>query len=93
MNKGVAVIINEPLEKGQLFGKVGTRPLPSWTADYGIQSWAGFFLKYIISHPAVTCVIPATSNPLHMKDNLAAGEAIMPDEKGRKRMAEYFDGL
>jgi diketogulonate reductase-like aldo/keto reductase len=93
MDKGVAVIINEPLEKGRLFEKAGTKPLPSWAAEYDIQSWAGFFLKYIVSHPAVSCVIPATSNPVHMADNLAAGEGIMPDEKGRKRMAEYFDGL
>jgi diketogulonate reductase-like aldo/keto reductase len=92
MDKGVAVIINEPLEKGNLFEKVKNKSLPSWAADYGIKNWAGFFLKYIISHPAVTCVIPATSNPLHMKDNLIAGEGIMPDEKGRKKMAEYFDG-
>jgi diketogulonate reductase-like aldo/keto reductase len=91
MDKGVAVIINEPLEKGRLFEQVRNKSLPSWSTEYEIQSWAGFFLKYIISHPAVTCVIPATSNSLHMKDNLAAGEGIMPDERGRKRMSEYFD--
>ena len=93
MDKGVAVIINEPLEKGQLFEKVGTKSLPSWAAEYDIQTWAGFFLKYIISHPAVTCIIPATSNPAHVKDNLMAGEGVMPDEKGRKKMAQYFDDL
>ena len=93
MDKGVAVIINEPLEKGKLFDKVKNKSLPSWAAGYDIQSWAGFFLKYIISHPAVTCVIPATSNPLHMEDNLVAGEGRIPDEKGRKKMVEYFDPI
>jgi len=92
-DKGVAVIINEPLEKGRLFEQVRNKPLPAWSADYGIKSWAAFFLKYIISHPAVTCVIPATSDPAHMKDNLSAGEGAMPDETGRKKMAEYFDKL
>ena len=92
-DKGVAVIINEPLEKGQLFEKIRNRSLPSWTAEYAIQSWAEFFLKYIISHPAVTCVIPATSNPAHMKDNLKAGEGTVPDERAREKMAKYFDGL
>jgi diketogulonate reductase-like aldo/keto reductase len=91
IDKGVAVIINEPLEKGSLFEKIKSKSLPSWSVEYGINSWAEFFLKYIISHPAVTCIIPATSNPLHMKDNLAAGEGVMPDEKGRRKMAEYFD--
>ena len=93
IDKGVAVIINEPLEKGRLFEQVRNRSLPSWTAEFGIKTWADFFLKYIISHPAVTCVIPATSNPAHIKDNLAAGEGAMPDETGRKKMAEYFDKL
>jgi diketogulonate reductase-like aldo/keto reductase len=93
MEKGVGVIINEPLEKGALFQKIRSKPLPSWATDYDIKSWASFFLKYIISHPAVSCVIPATGNPLHMKDNLLAGEDPLPDEKGRKKMAEYFDTL
>jgi diketogulonate reductase-like aldo/keto reductase len=93
MGKGVGVIINEPLEKGALFQKIRSKPLPSWAADYDIKSWASFFLKYIISHPGVTCVIPATGNPSHMKDNLVSGEDPLPDEKGRKKMAEYFDTL
>ncbi len=92
-DKGVAVLINEPLERGQLFEKVLNRSLPSWAVEYGIQNWAGFFLKYIISHPAVTCVIPATSNPAHVKDNLSGGDGIVPDETGRRKMAEFFDAL
>jgi len=91
--RGVAVIINEPLEKGRLFQQVRNKPLPSWVADFAIKSWAAFFLKYIISHPAVTCVIPATSNPAHMKDNLYAGDGPMPDEAARKEMTTYFDGI
>lgn len=93
MEKQVAVLINEPLEKGRLFEKVKNRSLPSWASEYDIQNWAGFFLKYILSHPAVTCIIPATSNPLHAEQNFAAGEGRMPDEKGRKIMADYFDHL
>ena len=93
MDKGIAVIINEPLEKGRLFEKVRNKSLPSWAAEYDIKNWSAFFLKYIISHPAVTCVIPATSNLVHMKDNLSAGEGSLPDEKARKKMKEYFDDL
>jgi diketogulonate reductase-like aldo/keto reductase len=91
--KGVAVIINEPLEKGALFQKIKSKPLPPWAADYEIKSWACFFLKYIVSHPAVTCVIPATGNPVHMKENLSNGEGEMPGEKARKQMADYFDRI
>jgi diketogulonate reductase-like aldo/keto reductase len=93
MNQGVAVIINEPLEKGKLFAKVRERPLPEWASEYDIKNWAEFFLKYIISHPAVTCVIPASSNPRHVSDNLVAGKGIMPDNKGRKKMAAHFDAM
>jgi len=93
MDRGVAVLINEPLEKGALFEKVKNKPLPSWLGDWGIQSWAGFFLKYIISHPAITCVIPATSNPLHMHDNLMAGEGFLPRQSERQKMVEYFEQL
>jgi diketogulonate reductase-like aldo/keto reductase len=93
IDKEVGVIINEPLEKGRLFEQVRNKPLPPWAGDYGIKNWAAFFLKYIISHPAVTCVIPATSNPAHMKDNLSAGDGPLPDEAGRKKMTTYFDSL
>jgi len=93
MDKAVAVIINEPLEKGRLFEKVRNKSLPSWTTEYDIKSWAAYFLKYIISHPAVTCVIPATSNPAHMKDNLSPAEGTIPDETARKKMVKYFNEL
>jgi diketogulonate reductase-like aldo/keto reductase len=91
--RGVAVIINRPFAEGSLFAQVKGKPLPPWAKEYGIDSWAQYFLKWIVSHPAVTCAIPGTARPDHMKDNLAAGHGAMPDEKGRRRLAEYFDGL
>jgi len=90
-DKGVAVIINEPYDKGNLFGEVKGKELPEWASEYDIKSWGQFFLKYIISHPAVTCVIPGTSNPKHLADNMGAGYGKLPDEDGRKRMVEYFE--
>lgn len=92
-DNGIAVIINEPFESGSLFNKVKGKALPSWAADYDIRSWAQFFLKYILSHDAVTCVIPGTSNPTHAADNMEAGYNRLPDEKGRIKMAAYFDAL
>lgn len=93
MDKGVAVIINEPLGKGNLFKAVKEKPLPAWAAENDINSWSQFFLKYIISHPAVTCIIPATSNPKNLIDNMNAGEGKIPGEKSRRKMAEFFDSL
>ncbi len=87
--KGVATIINRPFGEGSLFAKVKDRSLPGWALDYRINSWSQFFLKYILSHPSVTCVIPATANPLHMKQNLSAGEGDLPTERVRKKMVEY----
>ena len=89
-DKGVAVMINEPLEKGRLFENVANKSLPPWVSELGIKDWAGYFLKYIISHPAVTCVIPATSNPVHAKSNFEAGEGELADEKMRGKMVEYL---
>ena len=93
MEKEVAVLINEPLEKGRLFERVKNKALPAWAGEYGIRSWAVFFLKYILSHPGVTCIIPATSDSRHAEENFTAGEGEMPDEKGRRRMADFFDQL
>src|SRR2546428_11187595 len=89
----VAVIANRPFAEGALFRKVKGKPLPPWAAELGITSWAQYFLKWIASHPAVTCAIPATGQPDHMKDNMAAGQGALPDAAARKRMAEYFSGL
>jgi diketogulonate reductase-like aldo/keto reductase len=89
----VAVIANRPFAEGTLFSRVKGKPLPPWAAELGIQSWAQYFLKWIVSHPAVTCAIPATAKPDHMKDNMAAGLGPLPDEAARKRMADYFSGV
>jgi len=89
----VAVIVNRPFQEGVLFQRTKNRALPAWAKEYEINSWAQYFLKWIVSHPAVTCAIPGTGRPDHMRDNLAAGHGIVPDEKGRKRLAEYFDAL
>jgi diketogulonate reductase-like aldo/keto reductase len=87
----IAVIANRPFAEGALFRQVKGKAVPPWAAELGIASWAQYFLKWIVSHPAVTCAIPGTGKPEHMKDNLGAGIGALPDEKTRKRMAEYFD--
>ena len=91
MDKGVATIINEPFEKGSLFGAVKGKPLPEWLLEYDINSWGEFFLKYIVSHPAVTCVIPATADAAHAAENVRVGDGRLPDEKGRKKMIEFIE--
>ena len=91
--KKVAVIANRPFAEGALFARVKGKPLPPWAAELGIQSWAQYFLKWIVSHPAVTCTIPGTGKAEHIRDNVAAGSGVLPDEAARKRMAEYFSGL
>lgn len=90
---GMAVIANRPFAEGALFRRVKGKPLPDWAKDYGIQSWAQYFLKWIVSHPAMTCAIPGTGNPKHMQDNLGAGLGPLPDKAARERMAAYFDAL
>lgn len=88
-----AVIINRPFAEGAMFRKVRGKPLPEWAAEFGAKTWAQFFLKWIVSHPAVTCVIPGTGKPEHMLDNLAAGAGALPDAAMRKRMAQHFDAV
>jgi diketogulonate reductase-like aldo/keto reductase len=90
---GVATIINRPFGEGRIFAIVTGKPLPVWAADLGIQSWGQYFLKYILSHPAVTCVIPATRNPEHMLDNLLGADELLPDEQARKKMINAFMAL
>jgi diketogulonate reductase-like aldo/keto reductase len=88
---GVAVIINQPFDSGSLFDLVKGKALPDWARDYAINNWAQFFLKYILSHPAVTCAIPGTSDPNHLVQNMEAAYGLLPDDKVRKMMADYFD--
>ena len=90
---GAKVIINRPFAEGALFRKVKGKPLPPFAAELGIASWAQYFLKWIVSHPAVTCAIPGTARPDHMRDNLQGGIGVMPDASTRTRMAVHFDEL
>jgi diketogulonate reductase-like aldo/keto reductase len=91
--KRVAVIINRPFAEGALFRRTKGKPLPPWAAELGIKTWPQYFLKWIVAHPAVTCAIPGTGKPEHMRDNLAAGTGTLPDQATRKKMLEYFDAL
>ncbi|MBI2226116.1 MAG: aldo/keto reductase [Betaproteobacteria bacterium] len=90
---GTAVIINRPFAHGALFAKVKNRALPAWAAEFDCASWAQFFLKYILGHAAVTCVIPGSGKVRHMADNLGAGKGRLPDETLRRRMVEYLGRL
>jgi aryl-alcohol dehydrogenase-like predicted oxidoreductase len=89
-DQGVAVLVMSPFEQGGLFQKVRGKPLPGWAADFDCASWAQFFLKFILGHPAVTCPIPATSNPKHLDDNLKAGFGRLPEEKMRAKMVKHL---
>ena len=91
--KGIAVLINRPFAEGEMFRRVRGQPLPAWATEFGAVSWAQYFLKWIISHPAVTCAIPGTGKPTHMADNLAAGVGPLPDAAMRVRMAQHFATL
>ncbi|MCK0753889.1 aldo/keto reductase [Chromohalobacter japonicus] len=92
-DNGVATLINEPFERGSLFGRVKGESLPEWTKELGIESWAQLFLKFIVSHPAVTCAIPATSDPEHTTDNIGAAHGPLPDADQRERMASLVSSL
>lgn len=89
---GIAVLINRPFQSGRLFRAVAGRSLPDFATDFA-ASWGQFFLKFIVSHPAVTCAIPATSKAHHMIDNLGAGFGELPDDAIRKQMSDYFASL
>jgi diketogulonate reductase-like aldo/keto reductase len=91
--RGVAVIVNQPFDSGALFGQVRDKTLPEWASELDCASWSQFFLKYILGHPAVTCVIPGTARPDHMRDNIAAGLGRLPDAAERQRMAAYWEQL
>ena len=92
-DRGMATLINRPFQRGSLFRSVKGKPLPEWAREFDCNSWGQFFLKFIVSHPAVTCVIPATSKAHHMADNMAANFGALPSASMRKRMLEYFSSL
>ncbi|ASY59540.1 aldo/keto reductase [Sinorhizobium sp. CCBAU 05631] len=91
--KGLAVIANRPFREGNLIRQIEDEPLPEWLAETGARNWAQFLLKFIISHPAVTCVIPATTRVDHVRENLEAAGGVLPDEKLRRRMIDYVEAL
>jgi aryl-alcohol dehydrogenase-like predicted oxidoreductase len=90
--RGVAVIVNRPFDGGLLFNRVGQRPLPAAAREVGCVSWAQAFLKWILSHPAVTCAIPATTKPEHAAENMGALHGPVPDAAQARRIAAAFDG-
>jgi diketogulonate reductase-like aldo/keto reductase len=92
-NRRIAVIANRPFAEGAMFRRVRGKALPEWTGELGIASWAQYFLKWTLGHPAITCAIPGTAKPEHMADNLAAGYGAMPDAGQRRRMLEHYDSL
>src|SRR5690606_19102462 len=91
-NNGVAVLINRPFGSGSLFRIANQRgkTIPPWAAELGIDTWGKYFLKYIVSHPAVTAAIPATGNPVNLRDNMGAGVGELPDAATRQRMLDYW---
>lgn len=91
--RGLAVVINRPFDGGSLFGRVGDRQLPAWAAEIDCANWARFFLKWVVSHPTVTCAIPATQNPAHMDENMGARAGRMPDAAMRRRMLAHITQL
>ena len=91
--RGIAVLVNRPFQEGALLRKLQRHPLPPFAADIDCANWAQFVLKFIVSHPAVTCAIPATRRVDHVRENLAAARGRMPDEALRKRMAAHVAGL
>jgi aryl-alcohol dehydrogenase-like predicted oxidoreductase len=88
----IAVLVNLPFGRASLFKQAAGRTLPPWAADIDVSSWAQYFLKYVISHPAVTCAIPGSTSVAHLEDNQGAGRGRMPDAALRRRMEDYWDG-
>lgn len=91
--RGIATMINRPFQRGDLFRSVKGKELPAWAAEFDCNSWGQFFLKFVVSHPAVTCSIPATSKVHHMQDNMGAGLGRMPNQQQRQKMFDYFESL
>ena len=91
--RGVSVLVNMAMEKGRLHKAIGHQPLPDFARELGIDNWAQYFLKFVMSHPAVTCCLSATANPAHAEENLGALRGPLPDAEMRERMARYVEGL
>jgi diketogulonate reductase-like aldo/keto reductase len=91
--RGLAVVINRPFRQKQLFHLFEQHPLPAWASEFDCENWAQFFLKFIVSHPAVTCAIPATSRVDHMQENMGALYGRLPDQAMRERMIRHVEGL
>src|SRR5688572_5818281 len=91
--RGMAVMVNMPFEKGRLFQLVQGRALPDFAREMGVQSWGQFFLKWLIAHPAITCVLPATANPRHAADNMGALYGLLPDQAMRTRMLRHMESI
>ena len=91
--RGMAVIVNRPFQEGDLVQKLAKKPLPGWAGEIGCSTWAQAVLKFIASHPAVTCAIPATTRVDHVRENMQAARGPMPDAALRKRMAEHVAAL
>jgi diketogulonate reductase-like aldo/keto reductase len=85
-DKGVAVLVNRAFEDGKLFAQVKGKPVPEWAAEFDATSWAQIFLKYVVAHPAVTCVIPATGKLRNLLDNLAAGQGALPNNAQKAKI-------
>ena len=89
----IAVIANRPFQHGDLFSRVKGKPLPVWAREFDCGNWAQFFLKFIVSHPAVTCAIPATRQPAHLIENMGAGRGQLPDAAMRQHMIQHFEKM
>jgi diketogulonate reductase-like aldo/keto reductase len=92
-DRGIGVIVNRPFREGELLRKIGRYPLPGWAAEIGCTSWAQIILKFIVSHPAVTCAIPATTRVDHVRENMAAATGPLPDAAMRARMIAHVEKL
>jgi diketogulonate reductase-like aldo/keto reductase len=90
-DRGVATLINRPLGQGYAFSNLQNQQLPKWANEYSIKTWSQFFLLYIISHPAVTVVIPATSNPVHASENFNITATELPDQAFREKMVKFIE--
>lgn len=91
--RGIAVLVNRPFREGALLRQLQRHPLPAWAGEIDCTSWAQLALKFIVSHPAVTCAIPATSNPAHLRDNMGAARGRLPDAALRQRLADHVARL